>query len=38
MDPATRDFALVNGRPYRLERLGAHWILDRFPTAVDLAA
>ena len=31
MDPRTRDFALVNGRPYRRERLGPEWILARFP-------
>ena len=34
MDPRTRDFALVNGRPYRLERLGPRWILDRFPPSL----
>jgi hypothetical protein len=31
MDPKTRDYALVNGRPYRLEPLGRRWILERFP-------
>ena len=31
MDPRTRDFVLVNGRPYRREPLGAEWILERFP-------
>ena len=31
MDPRTRDFALVNGQPYRRERLGPDWILERFP-------
>lgn len=30
MDPKTRDYALVNGRPYRLEPLGADWIDERF--------
>ncbi len=36
MDPATRDFALVNGKPYSREPLDARWILERFP--LDLAA
>ena len=31
MDPKTRDYALVNGRPYQLEPLGRSWILERFP-------
>ena len=31
MDPRTRDFVRVNGRPYVREPLDAHWILDRFP-------
>ena len=31
MDPKTRDYALVNGRPYRIEPLGRTWILERFP-------
>jgi hypothetical protein len=31
MDPKTRDYALVNGRPYRIEPLGRNWILERFP-------
>lgn len=38
MDPVTRDYALVNGRPYRLEPLDAAWILERFPAELDLAA
>ena len=38
MDPTTRDYALVNGRPYRLEPLDAAWILERFPASVELAA
>lgn len=37
MDPRTRDFALVNGRPYRRERLGPDWILDRFPPGLTAA-
>jgi hypothetical protein len=31
MDPRTRDFVRVNGRPYAREPLDAGWILDRFP-------
>lgn len=31
MDPRTRDFVRVNGRPYERETLGAAWILERFP-------
>jgi hypothetical protein len=31
MDPKTRDFVKVNGRPYRREPLDAEWILERFP-------
>lgn len=31
MDPRTRDFALVNGEPYRKRPLDAEWVLDRFP-------
>ena len=38
MDPATRDYALVNGKPYRLHPLDASWILGRFPAALDRAA
>jgi hypothetical protein len=38
MDPVTRDYALVNGKPYRLDPLDADWILARFPAALDRAA
>jgi hypothetical protein len=31
MDPRTRDFVLVGGRPYRIRPLDAEWILARFP-------
>jgi hypothetical protein len=31
MDPKTRDFVSVGGRPYRREPLDAAWILERFP-------
>jgi hypothetical protein len=36
MDPRTRDFVKVNGRPYRREPLDERWILERFPA--DLGA
>jgi hypothetical protein len=32
MDPKTRDFVLVNGRPYRRELLDAAWALERLPS------
>ncbi len=31
MDPRRGDYALVNGRDYRLDPLDAHWALERFP-------
>jgi hypothetical protein len=31
MDPRTRDFVPVGGRPYRLRPLDSRWILERFP-------
>ena len=31
MDPRTRDFVKVGGKPYRREPLDAVWILERFP-------
>ena len=36
MDPRTRDFVKINGRPYRREPLDERWALARFPA--DLAA
>jgi hypothetical protein len=36
MDPKTRDFVRINGRPYQRELLGPRWVLERFPA--DLAA
>ena len=33
MDPRRRDYALVNGRDYRLRRLDAQWALERFADA-----
>jgi hypothetical protein len=35
MDPRTGDFALVNGRDYRLPPLDAAWVLERFPASLD---
>jgi hypothetical protein len=37
MDPRTGDFALVNGRDFRLERFDADWILERFPPVLEAA-
>jgi hypothetical protein len=31
MDPRTRDFVRLNGRPYAREPFDSRWILDRFP-------
>jgi hypothetical protein len=31
MDPRSRDFVRVGGRPYRREPLDAAWVLERFP-------
>jgi len=36
MDPRTRDFVRINGRPYQRALLDEQWILARFPA--DLAA
>ena len=35
MDPRTGDYALVNGRDYRLEPLDARWVLERFPAELE---
>ena len=35
MDPRTGDYALVNGRDYRLEPFDAEWVLERFPPALS---
>ena len=37
MDPRTRDFVRINGRPYVREPFDADWILDRFPPHRDSA-
>jgi hypothetical protein len=31
MDPRTRDYVKVGGRPYRRDPLDAAWVLERFP-------
>jgi hypothetical protein len=31
MDPQSRDFVRIGGRPYRREPLDAAWVLERFP-------
>jgi hypothetical protein len=31
VDPRTRDYVLVGGRPYRRTPLDAEWVLERFP-------
>jgi hypothetical protein len=31
MDPRSRDFVKVGGRPYRRDPLDATWVLERFP-------
>ncbi len=38
MDPATGDFVLVAGKPYRKRRLDAEWVLERFPPVLTRAA
>jgi hypothetical protein len=37
MDPRRGDYALVNGRDYRLPALDEHWVLERFPPVLGLA-
>ena len=37
MDPSTRDFVQINGRPYQREPLDADWILARFPPEHEAA-
>lgn len=38
MDPRRGDYALVNGRDYRLSPLDAAWVLERFPADLSSAA
>ena len=35
MDPGTGDYALVNGRDYRLGPLDESWIIERFPPELE---
>ena len=35
MDPRTGDYALVNGRDYRLAQLDSEWVLERFPASLE---
>jgi hypothetical protein len=37
MDPRRGDYALVNGRDYRLEPLDTDWVLERFPAELSSA-
>ena len=37
MDPRSRDYVLVGGKPYRQEPFDATWILERFPPELELA-
>ena len=37
MDPRRRDYALVNGRDYRLPLLDVDWVLERFPVELSSA-
>jgi hypothetical protein len=37
MDPRRGDYALVNGRDYRLAPLDADWVLERFPADLTSA-
>ena len=37
MDPRSGDYALVNGRDYRLAPLDAEWVLARFPADLESA-
>jgi hypothetical protein len=37
MDPRRGDYALVNGRDYRLAPLDAEWVLERFPADLTRA-
>jgi hypothetical protein len=37
MDPRSRDYVLVGGKPYRLQPFAAGWILERFPPELALA-
>lgn len=38
MNPRTKDYVPVNGRPYRRAELGAAWVLERFPPSATGAS
>jgi hypothetical protein len=38
MDPRSRDFALIGGKPYRRPRLDTSWVLERFPPVLAEAS
>jgi hypothetical protein len=38
MDPRTRDFVKINGKPYQREPLDADWILERWPPDLESAS
>jgi hypothetical protein len=38
MDPRRGDYALVNGKDYRLAPLDSGWILERFPAELGSAS
>jgi hypothetical protein len=35
MDPRTRDFVRINGKPYRRDPLDTGWILERYPPRLE---
>jgi hypothetical protein len=37
MDPRRGDYALVNGRDYRLSPLDSEWVLERYPPSLKRA-
>jgi hypothetical protein len=37
MDPKTRDFVKVNGKPYQRALLDSNWILERWPADLAVA-
>ena len=38
MDPARRDYALVNGADYRRAPVNEGWVLERFPPRLEAVA
>jgi hypothetical protein len=37
MDPRTRDFVKINGKPYQREPLDTAWVLARWPPELERA-